>query len=56
MQFVPFSLGILKKQMEGKKLDITEAGEDTRFKPLVSYYTLMLEGSRGKGKVSKIYR
>lgn len=53
MQFIAFSLGILKKQMEGKKLDITEAGEDTRLKPLVSYYTLMLEGSQGKGKVLK---
>lgn len=56
MQFIPFSLGILKKQMEDKKLNITEAGHDSQLKPLVSYYKIMLDGSQVKCIVYKIFR
>lgn len=55
-QFIPFSLGILKKQMEDKKLNITEADNDSQLKPLVSYYKIMSEGSQVKCIVYKIFR
>ena len=41
--------------MEDKKLNITEADDDSQLKPLVSYYKIMSEGSQVKCIIYKIF-